>query len=143
MRETLQFAALLRLDEKISYQERMRRANDVMTMLGLEEVADVVVGNHIRKVGTTVPSVPAAGRLAIRGQSIHLQNAAPPASQGISGGQARRLTIGVEIVQLPDVIFLDEPTTGLDSQISHEVRTSPKKERAAQAMHPPIGSVSR
>lgn len=41
--------------------------------------------------------------------------------QGISGGQARRLSIGVEIVQLPDVIFLDEPTTGLDSQISYEV----------------------
>lgn len=45
--------------------------------------------------------------------------------QGISGGQARRLSIGVEIVQLPDVIFLDEPTTGLDSQISYEVSNYP------------------
>jgi ABC-type multidrug transport system ATPase subunit len=45
--------------------------------------------------------------------------------QGISGGQARRLSIGVEIVQLPDVIFLDEPTTGLDSQISYEVSNAP------------------
>ena len=42
---------------------------------------------------------------------------------GISGGQARRLTIGVEIINLPDLIFLDEPTTGLDSNISYEVKT--------------------
>lgn len=41
--------------------------------------------------------------------------------QGISGGQARRLTIGVEIMQLTEVIFLDEPTTGLDSTTSYDV----------------------
>lgn len=44
---------------------------------------------------------------------------------GISGGQARRLTIGVEIINLPDLIFLDEPTTGLDSNISYEVNKKP------------------
>lgn len=42
-------------------------------------------------------------------------------TRGISGGQCKRLSIGVEIVALPDVIFLDEPTTGLDSAISYEV----------------------
>ena len=42
-------------------------------------------------------------------------------TKGISGGQARRLSIGVEIINLPDLIFLDEPTTGLDSNISYEV----------------------
>jgi ABC-type multidrug transport system ATPase subunit len=41
--------------------------------------------------------------------------------KGISGGQARRLTIGVEIINLPDLIFLDEPTTGLDSNVALEV----------------------
>lgn len=32
--------------------------------------------------------------------------------RGISGGQLKRLSIGVEIINLPDLIFLDEPTTG-------------------------------
>eukprot|EP00854_Cymbomonas_tetramitiformis_P016093 gene16093-19088_t len=41
--------------------------------------------------------------------------------RGISGGQRKRLSIGVEIIGLPNIIFLDEPTSGLDSEISFEV----------------------
>lgn len=44
--------------------------------------------------------------------------------RGISGGQCKRLSIGVEIVSLPDLIFLDEPTTGLDSAIAYEVMSA-------------------
>lgn len=33
-----------------------------------------------------------------------------------SGGQCRRLEIGLGILHKPDVLFLDEPTTGLDPQ---------------------------
>jgi ABC-type multidrug transport system ATPase subunit len=41
--------------------------------------------------------------------------------RGISGGQKKRLSIGIEIIHKPQMIFLDEPTTGLDSAIAYEV----------------------
>eukprot|EP01039_Chlorochromonas_danica_P004846 gene4846-5314_t len=41
--------------------------------------------------------------------------------RGISGGQKKRLAIGIEIIHLPNLIFLDEPTTGLDSSMAYEV----------------------
>ena len=42
-------------------------------------------------------------------------------TRGISGGQRRRVNIGMELAADPSVLFLDEPTSGLDSSTSLEI----------------------
>ena len=53
VRETLRYASLLRVREGATPAERAKRVEDVMMMLGLEGVADVLVGDALTK-GTYV-----------------------------------------------------------------------------------------
>ncbi|CAG8435922.1 8602_t:CDS:2 [Ambispora gerdemannii] len=41
--------------------------------------------------------------------------------RGVSGGEKRRASIATQVITLPKIIFLDEPTTGLDSAASYNV----------------------
>jgi ABC-type glutathione transport system ATPase component len=41
--------------------------------------------------------------------------------RGVSGGERKRTNIGMELIISPAVLFLDEPTTGLDASTANAV----------------------
>ena len=41
--------------------------------------------------------------------------------RGVSGGERKRCNIGMELIISPSVLFLDEPTTGLDASTANAV----------------------
>lgn len=62
-------------------------------------------------------------------EKLNLKNAADTkigdtSFRGVSGGERKRTSIGVELISDPQIIFLDEPTTGLDSFNAFEVVTN-------------------
>eukprot|EP01052_Picozoa_sp_SAG31_P027972 SAG31_NODE_2663_length_5278_cov_29.536011_2_plen_372_part_00 len=83
VKETLLFAAKLRLPKCMSDDEKQAAVDRVIAKLGLEPAKETVIGN----------------------QKI----------RGISGGERKRVSIGIELLHNPPLIFLDEPTSGLDS----------------------------
>ena len=47
---------------------------------------------------------------------VGLQDQSAAVVKRISGGQKRRLDVGIALIGQPDILFLDEPTTGFDPQ---------------------------
>jgi ABC-2 type transport system ATP-binding protein len=74
-------------------------------------------------MGAAVAKARAAEVLA----TLDLESAADRTISTYSGGMKRRLDVGLGIIHRPPVLFLDEPTTGLDPQARarmwDEVRT--------------------
>eukprot|EP00929_Paragymnodinium_shiwhaense_P046079 TRINITY_DN23485_c0_g2_i4.p1 TRINITY_DN23485_c0_g2~~TRINITY_DN23485_c0_g2_i4.p1 ORF type:complete len:695 (+),score=205.19 TRINITY_DN23485_c0_g2_i4:274-2358(+) len=62
-------------------------------------------------------------------QIEHIQNSIVGGveERGISGGQRKRVNIGLELASNPTVLFLDEPTSGLDATSSLTIVHSLKK----------------
>ncbi len=89
---------------------------------------------YVPQGGSTDPAETGRGELVIQGRlygmdaasakrratevlaALDLESAADRPIQTYSGGMKRRLDVGLGIVHRPLVLFLDEPTTGLDPQ---------------------------
>jgi ABC-type Mn2+/Zn2+ transport system ATPase subunit len=56
------------------------------------------------------------------------------ASRGISGGERKRVNIGLELCADPRLLFLDEPTSGLDSTSSERVVKALKQMTRSKCM---------
>ena len=91
VRETLLCTAELKCSSKVSTQAKRARVEEVLRELGLD---DAVVADT--RVGNDL-------------------------DRGISGGQRKRLNIGVALVTKPPVLLLDEPTSGLDAATADDI----------------------
>ena len=60
-----------------------------------------------------------------------LGNKADARIASLSGGMKRRLTLARALINDPDIVFLDEPTTGLDPQARHLIWERLKQLKAA------------
>ncbi|KAG4078026.1 hypothetical protein HA402_002077 [Bradysia odoriphaga] len=54
---------------------------------------------------------------------LDLLNFGDTLTKHLSGGERKRLSIAVELVSDPSILFLDEPTTGLDSSAAYKIVT--------------------
>jgi ABC-2 type transport system ATP-binding protein len=89
---------------------------------------------YVSQEGSSAPEIPGRTELVMQGRlygmtkaralqraadliaALELADCADRATKTYSGGQKRRLDIGIGLMHLPQLLFLDEPTTGLDPQ---------------------------
>ncbi|KAJ3412648.1 hypothetical protein HDV05_000398 [Chytridiales sp. JEL 0842] len=113
VKETLTYAARLRLPSSIPESDKAERVQSVIAELGLTNCQNTRIGDS--------------------------------EVRGISGGEKKRVSIGIELVTNPKILFLDEPTSGLDaftavnivSTISNVAKNPQKKTTVIMTIHQP------
>ncbi|KAF1787466.1 P-loop containing nucleoside triphosphate hydrolase [Phytophthora cactorum] len=93
VRECIAYSAQLRLPTSMTASAKTAMVTRVIAELNLSHVASSRIGS----VGGST------------------------SERGISGGERRRVSIGMELVTSPQILILDEPTSGLDSSSAHSV----------------------
>src|SRR6187399_2641362 len=101
----------------------VREGPQVRAAIGaaLQEAAldPLLTGREHLRLQTTLQGIPRSER-ARRGdlllERVGLSQAADRKVRGYSGGMKRRLDLALALVHSPRILFLDEPTTGLDVQ---------------------------
>jgi len=95
----------------------------VRTLIGvaLQEAAldPLLTGRDHLRLQATLQNVPKSKRAGRAEELLHrvgLADAADRKVAGYSGGMKRRLDLALALVHSPKILFLDEPTTGLDPQ---------------------------
>ncbi|KAK7148160.1 hypothetical protein R3I93_012470 [Phoxinus phoxinus] len=68
--------------------------------------------------------------------------------RGVSGGEKKRCSIGMELITAPSLLFLDEPTTGLDANTANSImellqKLSKKGKTIIFSIHQPRYSIFR
>src|SRR5262249_50232970 len=64
-------------------------------------------------------------------ERYHLQEKTDVCVEDLSGGMRRRLMVARALINEPDLVILDEPTTGLDPQSRHQIWDEVRETRAA------------
>jgi ABC-2 type transport system ATP-binding protein len=89
--------------------------------VALQEAAldPLLTGRDHLRLQATLQGVPKRERASRAEELLHrvgLADAADRKVQGYSGGMKRRLDLALALIHSPQLLFLDEPTTGLDPQ---------------------------
>lgn len=110
-------------------QKQPERVREKVSLTGqFAAVDDILTGRENLVLVAKLRAVPNPRQVA--DSLLHqfgLSDAADKRVGTYSGGMARRLDIAMSLVGRPAVIFLDEPTTGLDPEGRHEVWRTIKK----------------
>ena len=101
----------------------VREGPQVRSVIGaaLQEAAldPLLTGREHLKLQTALHGLPRRERVQRADElldRVGLQEAADRAVKGYSGGMKRRLDLALALAHRPRILFLDEPTTGLDVQ---------------------------
>jgi len=84
------------------------QSTSLFDMLTARELLELFARFYLR------PDVEERARLSL--ELVGLESRANDYAKRLSGGQQQRLAIALALVHDPDIVFLDEPTTGLDPQ---------------------------